>query len=141
MPQKRTSKASSPRGRFGPEEVALFLAALEHPHKDALVAIRRIILEADSDIAEGIKWNAPSFRTSEWFATFHLRAKEGVQVILHLGAKVRADTVPIADPQSLLAWLGRDRASVSFRDVADVEAKGPALTEVIRQWIRHVQPG
>jgi hypothetical protein len=48
---------------------------------------RQIILDADASIAEGIKWNAPSFYTSEYFATIQLRAKDGVQVILHLGAK------------------------------------------------------
>jgi len=121
--------------------VDAFLAALDHPRKPEILALRRIILGADPAIAEGIKWNAPSFRTAEWFATFHLRAKTGVQVILHFGAKVRdkADArAAIADPRSLLTWLGPDRASVTFADLAEVEAKGSAFAAVIREWIRHV---
>lgn len=122
-------------------DVDAFLAALEHPHKAEILALRQTILAADPRIAEGIKWNAPSFRTSEWFATFHLRAKGGAQVILHFGAKVRDKSTAraaIADPDVLLEWLGTDRASVKFRDAADVEAKRSAFAAVLRQWIEHV---
>lgn len=126
-----------------PADVEAFLAALDHPRGAEILALRQVILGADPAIAEGIKWNAPSFRTSEWFATFQLRARDGVQVILHLGARKRdaaAPPVEIADPDSLLEWLGADRASVKFRDLADVEARGPAFAAVIRRWIAHVRP-
>jgi hypothetical protein len=122
-----------------PEGVEAFLAALDHPFKQEVLALRRILLGADPGIAEGIKWNAPSFRTSEWFATFQLRARDGVQVILHLGAKARRDAqVVISDPAGLLEWLAADRASVKFWGMGDVEAKRAAFADVIRQWIRHV---
>ncbi|HYH79134.1 MAG TPA: DUF1801 domain-containing protein [Longimicrobium sp.] len=124
-------------------DVETFLAALDHPLEREIVALREIILAADPSIGDGIKWNAPSFRTSEWFATFHLRAKGGVQVILHLGAKRRDDTaagIPVADPRSLLEWLAADRASAKFRDMDDVEAKRDAFAALIREWITHVQP-
>jgi hypothetical protein len=123
------------------EEVAAFLDALDHPRKPEIQTLRRIILDADPGIAEGIKWNAPSFRTSEWFATFHLRAKGGVQVILHFGAKVRDRSgarAAIADPESILTWLGDDRASATFRDREDVRARESAFAAVLRAWIRHV---
>ena len=123
------------------DAVATFLAALEHPSKDAIVALRDIVLAADARIAEGIKWNAPSFRTSDWFATFHLRAKPGVQLILHRGAKVRADAMEaIADPEGLLEWLGPDRASVRFRDLEDVQAKRTAFVALIRLWVDRMPP-
>jgi hypothetical protein len=134
-----TSRAG--RDAAAGEEVEAFLDALDHPHKAEILALRRIILGADPAIAQGIKWNAPSFRTSEWFATFHLRARAGVQVILHFGAKVRDRSgarAAIADPESILAWLADDRASATFRDLADVQAKESAFTAVIREWIRHV---
>ncbi|HEU4451670.1 MAG TPA: DUF1801 domain-containing protein [Longimicrobium sp.] len=118
-----------------------FLAALDHPRKPEILALRRIILAAHPSIAEGIKWNAPSFRTTEWFATFHLRATDGVRIILHFGAKVRDKSgarAAIADPRSLLAWLGDDRASVTFRGLDDVAAREPAFTALIQEWIAHV---
>jgi hypothetical protein len=129
---------STPR-RDGAEDVEAFLASLDHPKKPEILAVRQIILGADIGITEGIKWNAPSFRTSEWFATFHLRAKTGLQVILHLGAKVRGGpAVTVDDPSTLLVWLGKDRASVTFRDADDVMTKRDAFADLIRRWIEHV---
>lgn len=121
-----------------PPTVAEFLAALEHPDKPAILALRALILAADPRIAESIKWQAPSFYTTAHFATFHLRAKVGVQLILHLDAKKRL--VPpglreMADPRGLLTWLAEDRATVVLHDVADVAEKAEALTTVVRQWV------
>jgi hypothetical protein len=124
-----------------PENVETFLASLDHPFKQEILALRQVILGADPSIAEGIKWNAPSFRTSEYFATVHLRAKDGVQIILHLGAKTRVNAptgIAIADPEALLEWLAKDRASATFRDLNDIDARRSAFADVIRQWIRHV---
>ncbi|WP_420125899.1 DUF1801 domain-containing protein [Longimicrobium sp.] len=137
------SSASRQGGRGAPagDDVQAFLDTLDHPHKPEVLALRRIILDADPAIAEGIKWNAPSFRAAEWFATFHLRARTGVQIILHFGAKVRDKSgarAAIADPESILTWLGDDRASITFRDGADVETRQSAFADIIRQWIRHV---
>ena len=75
----------------------------------------------------------------EYFATTHLRAKDGVAIILHFGAKVR-DTggVTIDDPDQLLNWLAMDRAMVSFAGVDDVWNRQSALQHIVRQWIRHV---
>jgi hypothetical protein len=138
----RTSKASKrPSSASAPQTVDAFLADLDHPRKPELLTLRRIILDAHPSISEGIKWNAPSFRTAEYFATFQLRAKDGVQVILHLGAKKRAPDAPavvVADPASLLEWLGTDRASVKFRDASDIDSKHAPFRELLRDWIRYV---
>ena len=141
MASKTSTSKPAKRSASAPESVEAFLASLEHPFKQEILAIRQMILSADPGVAEGIKWNAPSFRTSEYFATFQLRAKDGVQVILHLGAKTR-DTatsgIAIADPESLLEWLAKDRASAKFRDLKDIEAKRSAFANLIREWIKHV---
>ena len=78
--------------------------------------------------------------SASYFATFNLRAKGKVQIILHLGAKKRDNTaeVTIADPETLLEWLGTDRAAAGFSDLNDIEAKQSAFAQVIRQWIKHV---
>ena len=141
MVAKAASKTSTKRGESTPEDVEIFLAALDHPLKPEILALRQLILAADPSITEGIKWNVPSFRTSEYFATMHLRTKESVQVILHLGAKTRDTSitgVAIADPGSLLVWLAKDRASVTFGDLNDIDARRSAFTDIIRQWITHV---
>lgn len=120
------------------QAVDAFMATLAHPHADAIQALRRTILAVDPAIAEGIKWNAPSFRAGEYFATTHLRAKAGVGIILHLGARTRVDSgspMAIADPGGLLQWLAADRALVAFADLDDVHGKAPAFQAVLRQWL------
>lgn len=120
-------------------EVDAFLLALEHPGKPEIEAIRRAILGASATIAEGIKWNAPSFRTTEYFATVNLREKKGVGVILHLGAKVReAPAMTVEDPAGLLRWLGKDRAMVVFENLKDFASKEAAFEALIQRWIAHV---
>src|SRR5262245_24459060 len=102
------------------EAVDALMKTLAHPHKDAIEALRVTILGADRSIREGVKWNAPSFRTHEYFATTNLREKKGIGVILHLGAKIRdvgPKGVAIPDPKGLLKWLAADRAMVRFDDV------------------------
>jgi len=121
--------------------VDAFMLDLEHPHKRAIEAIRHAILGAAPGIAEGIKWNAPSFRTHEYFATFNLREKAGIGLILHLGAKVKADDgiqLRIGDPGGLLHWLATDRARVSFNDLQDFEARRDAFVDLIQTWAAQV---
>ena len=135
--QSKSSKTSA----AVPDAVEAFLASLDHAAKQEIVALRRIILDADPGIADGIKWNAPSFRTTEYFATFNLRAKEGVQLILHFGAKksdIASTGVAIPDPDGLLKWLAKDRATVSFRDLKDIAEKKSAFSKLVREWIKHV---
>ncbi|HEX2203979.1 MAG TPA: DUF1801 domain-containing protein [Longimicrobium sp.] len=124
-----------------PDDAERFLAAVDHPHRNEILALREIILGADPRVSEGIKWNAPSFRIPEYFATFHLRAKDGVQVILHAGAKKRDRPLregAVHDPESLLQWLGDDRAAVRFRDMGEVEDRRTAFAALVRAWIEHV---
>ena len=123
-----------------PETVNGFLESLQHPLKPAVLLLREIIHQADSSINENIKWNVPSFSTSEYFATMHLRSQNRIGVILHFGAKKRDTSgISINDPESLLEWLAADRAQVTFNDLQDLEGKRSALTSIIRDWIVHVR--
>jgi hypothetical protein len=134
----RLSMPPRKRSALPPETVEALLASLEHPFKREIQAVREVILCADPAVREGVKWNAPSFRTTEWFATVHLRARDGVQVILHLGAKARDRAPRLDDPSGLLEWLGKDRASVKFSDLDDVKAKRERFTALVREWIANV---
>lgn len=137
----RSSSGARDAGASTPAEVDALLAALDHPQKDVIVAVRQVILGAEASIREGVKWNAPSFRTTEWFATFHLRAKDGVRVIMHFGAKQgggKGARGVVRDPDALLEWLADDRAAVRFADMADVDAKRAAFAAVIREWLPYV---
>ena len=123
-----------------PQQVEQFLAALNHPLKPVVLTLRGIILEADPSISESIKWNVPSFRTSEFFATMHLRAQDRVGVIMHFGAKKRdTSSIIINDPRAMLEWLAHDRAQLMFRDLDGLTSKRSTVTELVQDWIRHVR--
>lgn len=135
-----TSGTKTRRCTASESEVDGFLATLEHARKPEILALRQIILDADPRIGEGIKWNAPSFRLQEYFATFHLRARDGIQIILHFGAKQRESalsTDAVSDPTRMLKWLGRDRATVVFENMADVTSRSRAFAQLIRDWLAH----
>lgn len=130
----------SAKGQPGPQDVAEFMQKLEHPLKAEIEAVRAIILGADKQIGEGIKWNSPSFCIKEYFATVNIR-NDALLVILHLGAKVKDSSftgLTISDPAGLLEWLGKDRAAVKFRDMQAVEAQRTAFEDIVRQWITHL---
>lgn len=112
-----------------------------HPLRRDIAAAGAIILGASPKINEGVKWNAPSFRTEKgWFATINLRSKESVQIILHLGAKTRPDLKPfkLADPNGLMQWRGKDRAMVTLGAGRDMRANSKAFESIVRAWIKHL---
>lgn len=123
----------------GSAAVDAFLAGCMHPHKADIETLRLAILAVDPSISEGIKWKSPSFRTAQdYFATTHLRAKTGLGLILHRGAKPRPlppGGLQIADPEGLLHWLAPDRAMLSFPSSAALQQAIPALQALLRQWI------
>lgn len=123
------------------EAVDAFMRTLDHPAKREIQALRAAILAVDPSIREGVKWNAPSFRTTEYFATMNLRAKQGIMVVLHFGAKARSAAAgpdAIADPAKILKWLAKDRATVEFTGKVDLAVKTTAFQKVLKQWIAHV---
>jgi hypothetical protein len=127
-----TSKFENRKSR----DVEAFFGSLKHPSKRALLALREIILAADGSIAEGIKWNVPSFRTTEYFATLHPRAKDGIQVIMHLGARARGKSARgVGDPTGILEWASPDRALARFQDLNDLRSRRTAFQKLVRQWI------
>lgn len=132
-----SSKKFSPPKAKPEADVAAFTKALDHPLKKEIEAVRKTILAA-GDISEGIKWNAPSFRTADDFATMHLRSASDVQIIFHTGAKAKGKVMQgkVADPAGLLRWLAKDRAMASLGAGAALRANLPALTALTRAWAK-----
>jgi hypothetical protein len=122
------------------DSVNAYMKSLEHSLKPVVETIRSTILETDSSITEGIKWNSPSFYCYGWFAAINLRAKNGVQVVLHHGAKVRDDTTlrsTIDDASHLLTWPSKDRSVLSFISSEDFQNKRGAFEKIIQQWVNY----
>ena len=57
-----------------------FMRGLEHPRKADMELVCGLIRGADPAIEDGIKWNAPSFRVGEYFATVNTRDQDRASV-------------------------------------------------------------
>jgi hypothetical protein len=67
----------------------------------------------------------------------HLRSRDKIQIVFHLGAKARDDvqSMAIADPCGLITWLAKDRCLVK---VGGPVANKDALAAIVREWIEYV---
>jgi hypothetical protein len=140
MSAKKNAK-SKVSGARKAGDVGEFMRELDHPLKEDIETVRRIILNVDPGISEAVKWNAPSFRTTDFFATVNLRSRECVQLIFHTGAKVKATAatgISIADPAGLLKWLAKDRCLITLGAGKDIQSKQAAFEAIVREWIRWV---
>lgn len=123
----------------GRQDVADFLKNLRHPFKAEIEAVRKIVLGANKDLTEHIKWNAPSFAINgEDRITFNLQGKGFFRLIFHCGAKAsdrKSEARLIEDTTGLLEWASSDRAIAKFGDMEDVKTKKDALVSIINTWL------
>src|SRR5262245_45169061 len=112
------------------------MAALDHPLKADIEAVRKLILGVSPSISDGVKWNSLSFRTTDWFATVNLRSKDVVQLVLHTGAKVKNGQKPkVPDDNDLLLWLAKDRAVATLGSGRTLRANRAAFEAIVKAWI------
>ena len=119
-------------------EVEEYLADLDHPLATGVRSLRDEILALDDRITEHIKWKAPSFVVGgEDRVTFALRPGRGLEVILHRGVAVRADTAAFrfSDDSGIVRWATPDRGIVSLADARAIEDRRETLLHLIRRWI------
>lgn len=122
-------------------QVDAYMRTLKHPLAQVAEALRRIILSADSEIGEEIKWNAPSFfytgpmksfnpkEYKRHVVVFNTHRKDSVRLVFPSGAR-------IGDSSGLLCGDYADgRRLASFASMADVESNGPTLQQLIRKWL------
>ncbi len=105
-----------------------FMAALDHPAKPEVQAVRAIIQGVDPRITEEIKWNAPTFSYKGYLVTLDLHAPQ-LRLVFHNGAI-------LADPEGILKGAWPDRRLVTLAGMAQVEANRAALEGVVRDWVR-----
>ena len=120
-------------------EVSDFLRDLSHSMKEGVITLRDAILASDSEITEHIKWNAPSFcYRGDDRVTFRLRPADQFQLVFHRGAKVRtgSDAFSFDHPDGLLDWATADRATLRLAGLDDVQAKLPAVVDLVNRWMR-----
>ena len=130
-------RATNPSTEVAAKSVSAYLAALEHPHKKGVQALREAILGADARIREEVKWNAPSFYIDDHFLTFRLSPGAIFQLIFHRGAKAKGNQKKfhLEDPKGLLKWAAEDRCIMTFESDADAKAKRAEVAKMVKDWI------
>jgi len=112
-----------------------YIAALEHPQRSSLEAVRTIVLDAHPAIAERIKWKSPSFYVaaadggSVDLGAFEMRAQDFLRLVLVFPNGL------VADPERIMRGSWPDRRELRFSSLDDVVAKREALTAIVRDWV------
>ncbi len=102
-----------------------FMSKLEHPFKSEVEVLRAIIKGVDPRITEQIKWNAPSYRFTDYICTFQLHATQHVHLVFHNPAIASI-------PSPILEGDYVDRRMAYFTSMDDVHAKRAALEQVVK---------
>jgi hypothetical protein len=121
-------------------DVEAFVKLLNHPHKTGINRLRAAIKSLDPRIVEEIKWNAPSFKIDDHFATFKLYPPECIQIVLHTGVKPKTPLRAFAldDPYKLLKWPAVDRCVLTLTSSGHAEQLEKVVTKMVKQWIEQL---
>jgi hypothetical protein len=135
---------ADPKHIDSPELVTSYIQNLDPVVAEKVEAIRQVILSADKDIGEQIKWNSPSFfykgemkpfdpkEYKREIAVMNLFRKEFVLIVIPGGAKVN-------DTTGFLEGDYKDgRRLVKIFNLQDLKSKEKALKKVIRDWVKLV---
>lgn len=127
----KPKKKGSPVSRT--DKVDAFLRELRHPLTAEVEAVRSIIKGVGKDIAEEVKWKAPSFNyNGEYLVTFNLWETKRIHLVFHhpLIPQVKS---------KILEGDYKDRRMAYFADLRDVKAKRPLLEKVLKDLIRLIR--
>ena len=121
-------------------EVTDFLNELNHPFRKEIELLRNVVLSADTNLTENIKWNGPNYCfDNEDRITMRIQptTSKQIQLIFHRGAKKQEQPTDkmIASKSKMLVWKENDRAIASFKNRQDIDNAKAELTEIIKQWI------
>lgn len=126
------------------ELVTQYIQKLDQPLAKTLEAVRQVILNADKEIGEQIKWNSPSFyytgdmkpfdpkEYKRDIAVVNIYKKEYILLVFPTGATVD-------DTTGIMEGTYKDgRRMVKIMDMKDLKAKEKSLQKVIKEWLKLV---
>jgi hypothetical protein len=123
------------------EEVTALLQKLEPGLGEIIQELRQIILAADPEVGERIKWNNPSFYYTGDMKPFDPKEykreiivfnlfKGRIMLVFPSGAKVN-------DTTGFLEGDYKDgRRTHVFKEMADVKANEKMLQQIVQQWLK-----
>lgn len=125
------------------EKVSAYIEKLEEPAKEIVEALRQIILSTDPEIAEEIKWNAPSFYYSGEMKLFDPKEYRRHIIVMNLHRRILLvfpSGAKIDNASGLLTGDYKDgRRLVEVKTMDDVKSITPALQAAITNWLSKVE--
>ena len=118
-------------------DVTKFLDELDHPFREIIEELRKIILGTRNDMEENIKWNGPNYKVKDNDrVSVKVHPAKSLSIIFHIGSKVKAEPKErlLSEDYNLLTWKSNDRAVLNFNDQADFIKAKPYLAELVTNW-------
>lgn len=119
-----------------------FLDAQAAEPRGTVDALRALIKEAEPALAEGIKWNSPSYALGgRDCITFSVRPGKPVLVVFHTGTEVqekKKGAPVLQDSTGMLSWRSDIRATAEFVDSAAVKERAADVQWIVRAWSKIV---
>jgi hypothetical protein len=134
---------AKPSSLPGPAQVTAFIQQLELQFASAVEVLRQIILAADNEIGEHIKWNSPAFYFTGQMQPFDPKEYRRDIVVMNLQKGKLMLVFPtgdrIVDTTGILEGDYADgRRVIRFKDLADVQSRANDLQIVIRDWMAKI---
>lgn len=125
------------------DNVSGYIEKLDEPTKEIVEALRQIVLSTDPEIAEEIKWNAPSFYYTGDMKPFDPKEYRRHIIVMNLHKRILLvfpSGAKIDNTSGLLTGDYKDgRRLVEVKTLDDVKSITPALQAAIRDWLSKVE--
>ena len=129
---------------YNPEEVTALIAKMKPDLALLVQKVREIILGADIEIGEQVKWNSPSFFYTGDMQPFDPKEYKRDIVVVNVskgypllvfptGAKITQATAILEDKRK------DGRCFVSLKNMGDIETKANELQSVLKEWLSLVE--
>lgn len=122
------------------EQVTQHIQNLEKPFAELVEKVRQVILNANVEIGEQIKWNSPSFYYTGEMKAFDAKEYKRDIVVMHLRKNKILLIFPtgaiIENTSGILEGDYSDgRRMISINNLTDVDTKATALHTILNQWL------
>lgn len=111
------------------EQVSKYMDALEHALKKEVAELRKIVKSSHADLKERIKWNAPSYYTTEDIVTFGPYRQGKILLVFHHPVIVKVRS-------TLLEGDYKDRRLAYFSNMKEIKANKDELQRIINEVIK-----
>ncbi|RZA01709.1 MAG: DUF1801 domain-containing protein [Sphingobacteriaceae bacterium] len=125
------------------EQVSAYIDKLEQPIQEIVETLRQLILSTDPEIAEEIKWNAPSFYYSGEMKPFDPKEYKRHIIVMNLHKRILLvfpSGAKIDNSSGLLTGDYKDgRRLVEVKNIDDLKNITSALQAAIKDWLNKVE--